>query len=42
MSKTNYLQALISHLQRTAGPYRSARSGREQLQYFLEFAAPRF
>ena len=26
MSKTNYLQAVISDLQRTAGPYRSARS----------------
>ena len=26
MSKTNYLQALISDLQRTAGPYISARS----------------
>jgi len=24
MSKTNYLQAVISDLQRTAGPYRSA------------------
>jgi hypothetical protein len=27
MSKTNYLQAVISDLQRTAGPYRSARTG---------------
>ena len=25
MSKTNYLQAVISDLQRTAGPYRSRR-----------------
>ena len=27
MSKTNYLQAVISDLQRTAGPYRCASSG---------------
>jgi hypothetical protein len=27
MSKTNYLQAVISDLQRTAGPYRCAISG---------------
>ena len=26
MSKTNYLQAVISDLQRTAGPYRSAKN----------------
>ena len=26
MSKTNYLQAVISDLQRTAGPYRCAMS----------------
>jgi hypothetical protein len=26
MSKTNYLQAVISDLQRTAGPYRCARA----------------
>ena len=32
MSKTNYLQAVISDLQRTAGPYRCARIGREQMQ----------
>ena len=32
MSKTNYLQAVISDLQRTAGPYRCARSGCEQSQ----------
>ena len=32
MSKTNYLQAVISDLQRTAGPYRCANSGREQMQ----------
>ena len=32
MSKTNYLQAVISDLQRTAGPYRCAISGREQPQ----------
>ena len=30
MSKTNYLQAVISDLQRTAGPYRCAITGREQ------------
>ena len=29
MSKTNYLQAVISDLQRTAGPYRCAKTGRE-------------
>jgi hypothetical protein len=28
MSKTNYLQAVISDLQRTAGPYRCAMCGR--------------
>jgi len=28
MSKTNYLQAVISDLQRTAGPYRCAKSRR--------------
>jgi len=28
MSKTNYLQAVISDLQRTAGPYRCARRKR--------------
>jgi hypothetical protein len=27
MSKTNYLQIVTSGLQRTAGPYRSAKSG---------------
>ena len=32
MSKTNYLQAVISDLQRTAGPYRCATSGCEQPQ----------
>jgi hypothetical protein len=32
MSKTNYLQAVISDLQRTAGPYRCAKSCREQMQ----------
>ena len=32
MSKTNYLQAVISDLQRTAGPYRSATFCREQMQ----------
>jgi hypothetical protein len=32
MSKTNYLQAVISDLQRTAGPYRCAITGREQMQ----------
>jgi hypothetical protein len=32
MSKTNYLQAVISDLQRTAGPYRCAITGREQSQ----------
>ena len=32
MSKTNYLQAVISDLQRTAGPYRCAMSGRKQVQ----------
>ena len=32
MSKTNYLQAVISDLQRTAGPYRCAKTGREQMQ----------
>ncbi len=32
MSKTNYLQAVISDLQRTAGPYRCATTGREQAQ----------
>lgn len=28
MSKTNYLQAVISDLQRTAGPYKCAMCGR--------------
>lgn len=32
MSKTNYLQAVISDLQRTAGPYRCAMKRREQVQ----------
>jgi hypothetical protein len=32
MSKTNYLQAVISDLQRTAGPYRCAITGCEQMQ----------
>ena len=32
MSKTNYLQAAISDLQRTAGPYRCAMKRREQVQ----------
>jgi hypothetical protein len=32
MSKTNYLQAVISDLQRTAGPYKSAITGRKQMQ----------
>ena len=32
MSKTNYLQAVISDLQRTAGPYRCAITGRERMQ----------
>src|SRR6476659_1956916 len=32
MSKTNYLQAVISDLQRTAGPYRCAITGRELSQ----------
>jgi hypothetical protein len=31
MSKTNYLQAVISDLQRTAGPYRCATTSREQV-----------
>ena len=36
MSKTNYLQAVISDLQRTAGPYRCAMSGREQTQQQMQ------
>ena len=32
MSKTNYLQAVMSDLQRTAGPYRRATTCREQTQ----------
>jgi hypothetical protein len=32
MSKTNYLQAVISYLQRMAGPYRGATTCREQTQ----------
>ena len=32
MSKTNYLQAVISDLQRTAGPYRCAITGRGQMK----------
>lgn len=40
MSKTNYLQAVISDLQRTAGPYRCATSGREQSQQCACSVAP--
>jgi len=32
MSKTNYLQAVISDLQRTAGPYRCASYDQSALQ----------
>jgi hypothetical protein len=40
MSKTNYLQAVISDLQRTAGPYRCANSYREQMQQKKLFDHP--
>jgi len=33
MSKTNYLQAVISDLQRTAGPYRCAMCGSKRFSF---------
>ena len=39
MSKTNYLQAVISDLQRTAGPYRCAKSCREQMPHSITLSA---
>lgn len=37
MSKTNYLQAVISDLQRTAGPYRCAKSSHRRRDGSPEF-----
>ena len=40
MSKTNYLQAVISDLQRTAGPYRCAKTGQGLLLVSEEGRGP--
>jgi hypothetical protein len=36
--KTNHLQIITFSLQRAAGPYRSARNGREQLQQTMSYS----
>jgi hypothetical protein len=36
--KTNHLQIITFRLQRAAGPYRSANSGREQMQQHRDYS----